>query len=176
MTGMRPGEALGLRLGDLQKDRVIIKRAVNSRNQITEGKNENARRVIPIDGLASSILRKTIERNERHNLHTDWIFCSPDGSMGNQSTMRNHWQALKEERDLPGTVYSLRHTFITMMKNVMPEQMIKDICGHSISFDSFGTYGHIYESEAREAASIISLTFGADFGADESVTGGNKVE
>lgn len=176
VTGMRPGEALGLRLGDLQKDRVIIRRAVNSRNQITEGKNENARRVIPIDGLASSILRKTIERNERHNLHTDWIFCSPDGSMGNQSTMRNHWQALKEERDLPGTVYSLRHTFITMMKNVMPEQMIKDICGHSISFDSFGTYGHIYESEAREAASIISLTFGADFGADESVTGGNKVE
>ena len=171
LTGMRPGEALGLKVSDFDKDRVTIKRAVNSRGYVTEGKNANAKRMIPIGDLASGILRQTIERNERYNLRTEWIFCSPDGSVGNQSTMRNHWLALKKERNLPGTVYSLRHTFITMMKNVMPEQMVKDICGHSISFDSFGTYGHIYESEHREAASIIDLTFGQNLGQNESVSG-----
>ena len=159
VTGMRPGEALGLRLSDLENDRVIIRRAVNSRGQITEGKNENARRIVPIDGLAKSIIRKTIRRNEDMNLRTDWIFCSPDGSVGNQSTMRNHWLQLKAERDLPGTVYSLRHTFISMMKNVMPEQMIKDIVGHSVSMDTFGTYGHILNDETHKAAEIISLVF-----------------
>ena len=159
VTGMRPGEALGLRLSDLENDRVIIRRAVNSRGQITEGKNENARRIVPIDGLAKGILLKTIRRNEDMNLATDWIFCSPDGSVGNQSTMRNHWLQLKEERGLPGTVYSLRHTFISMMKNVMPEQMIKDIVGHSVSMDTFGTYGHILNDETHKAAEIISLVF-----------------
>ena len=171
VTGMRPGEALGLRVSDLDNDRVIIRRAVNARGYITEGKNENARRIVPIDGLAKSILHKTIRRNEEMNLRTEWIFCSPDGSQGKQNRMRKHWQKLKEERDLPGTVYSLRHTFISMMKNVMPEQMIKDIVGHSVSMDTFGTYGHILSDETHKAAEIISLTFGEDFGEVESVNG-----
>ena len=171
LSGCRPSEALGLQVGDIEGDRIYIRRGVNASGKITEGKNENARRMIPLSDLAKSILHKTIKRNEDKKLHTEWIFCSPDGSQGNQSTMRNHWAALKKERNLPGTVYSLRHTFISMMKNVMPEQMIKDIVGHSVSFDSFGTYGHILDTESREAASIIDLTLGAHFGADESTTG-----
>ena len=174
LTGMRPGEALGLKTSDFNQDKIIIKRAVNSRGYITEGKNANARRVIPLGELASGILRKTMERNGRYNLRTEWIFCSPDGSVGNQSTMRNHWLILKKERDLPGTVYSLRHTFISMMKNVMPEQAIKDIVGHSVSMDTFGTYGHIVSGDERKAASIIDLTFGADLGANESATDGQN--
>lgn len=164
ITGVRPGEALGLQIGDIDfiNGTLTIRRAVNARGHITDGKNENARRMIPIGELAKEILRETIKRNEEHKLHTEWIFCSADGSQGNQTRMRKHWQKLKEERNLPGTVYSLRHTFITLMKNVMPEQMIKDIVGHSVSFDSFGTYGHIYEGESREAAQIIDLTFKND--------------
>lgn len=159
LTGLRPGEALGLQISDIEHNRVIIRRAVNARGHITDGKNKNARRMIPIGELASSILRNTIKRNEEYNLRTEWIFCSPDGSQGKQSRMRKHWEKLKEERDLPGTVYSLRHTFITIMKNVLPEQAIKDIVGHSVSMDTFGTYGHILDGEDRETAKIIDLTF-----------------
>lgn len=159
LTGMRPGEALGLKASEISQDKIIIRRAINAKGQITEGKNENAKRMVPIGTLASSILRKTIQRNEDMNLRTDWIFCSPDGSQGNQSSMRNHWLALKKERDLPGSVYSLRHTFITMMKNILPEQTIKDIVGHSVSMDTFGTYGHIIDGEQKRAADIIDLTF-----------------
>ena len=132
--------------------------------------------MIPIGELASSILRNTIKRNEDYNLRTEWIFCSPDGSQGKQTRMRKHWEKLKEERDLPGTVYSLRHTFITIMKNVLPEQAIKDIVGHSVSMDTFGTYGHILDGEDRETAQVIDLTFGATFGATSSTSGGQKVE
>lgn len=172
LTGMRPGEILGLKKSDVLGDRVIIRRSVNARKQITEGKNENARRIVPIGELASSVLRKTIQRNDDYNLRTDWIFCSPNGDKGNQSSMRNHWNQLKTERVLPGSVYSLRHTFISMMKNVMPEQMIKDIVGHSVSMDTFGTYGHIVDGSDRQAASIIDLTYGANFGATSSPDGG----
>ena len=174
LTGMRPGEALGLKVGDVLPDRVVIRRAINARGHITPGKNDNSRRVIPIGDLASSILRQTIQRNEEYNLRTEWIFCSPDGSQGKQNGMRKHWGKLKAQRDLPGTVYSLRHTFITLMKNVLPEQTIKDIVGHSVSFDSFGTYGHILDTESREAAQVIDLTFGADLGATSSTSDGQN--
>ena len=172
LTGMRPGEALGLQVDDVKQNIVNIKRSVNAAGQITEGKNENARRVVPIGNMTREILDKTIERNERYNLGTKWIFCSPDGSMGNQSTMRNHWEKLKKERDLPGTVYSLRHTFISMMKNVLPEQSIKDIVGHSVSMTTFETYGHFVDGDQKRAAEIIDLTFGQNLGQNESTTDG----
>lgn len=162
ITGMRPGEALGLQVDDVLGSSVRIRRAVNARGKITEGKNENAKRIIPIGALARSILRKTIRRNEDHKLHTEWIFCDLNGNPGNQSTMRNQWNELKKERNLPGTVYSLRHTFISLMKNVMPEQMIKDIVGHSVSMDTFGTYGHIIDGDSDKAAKIIDLKFKFD--------------
>ena len=174
LTGMRPGEALGLKKEDIKPDRVIIRRAINARGHITEGKNENAKRIIPIGDLARSLLRKTIKRNEKLNLRTEWVFCSPDGLQGKQNGMRKQWNKLKAERDLSGSVYSLRHTFITLMKNVMPEQMIKDIVGHSVSMDTFGTYGHIMESESRQTASIIDLTLGDILGATSSTSGGQK--
>ena len=174
LTGMRPGEALGLKTEDIKPDRVIIRRAINARGHITEGKNENAKRIIPIGDLARSLLHKTIKRNEELNLRTEWVFCSPDGSQGKQNGMRKQWNKLKAERDLSGSVYSLRHTFITLMKNVMPEQMIKDIVGHSVSMDTFGTYGHIMESESRQTASIIDLTLGDILGATSSTSGGQQ--
>lgn len=177
MTGMRPGEILGLRLEDLGSDCVYIRRSVNSRGYITEGKNENARRMIPIGSYTNSILLKTIKRNQDMKLRTEWIFCSKDGSKGNQSTMRNQWMKLKKERQLSGTVYSLRHTFISMMKNVMPETMIKDIVGHSVSMQTFHTYGHIMQSDKENAAKIIDLTFfgsGDIFGDTESITDEQK--
>lgn len=172
LTGMRPGEALGLQVDDVRGSIVTIKRSVNASGQITEGKNENARRVVPIGNMTRAILDKTIQRNDEYKLHTKWIFCSPDGSMGNQSTMRNHWEKLKKERNLPGTVYSLRHTFISMMKNVLPEQSIKDIVGHSVSMTTFETYGHFVDGDQKRVAEIIDLTFGQNLGQNESTTDG----
>ena len=123
-----------------------------------------------------------------------WLPLSPPGPRGvpgslvstllpqcsffscSEADVKQLWLQLKKERQLPGTVYSLRHTFISMMKNVMPEQMIKDICGHSISMDTFGTYGHIIDGESHQAASIIDLTFGQNLGQNESASGGHEVE
>lgn len=164
ITGMRPGEALGLKKDDVFEDHIVIRRAVNAKGIITEGKNENARRMIPVGSTARAIIDSTIRRNEDHKLHTEWIFCSKDGSQGSQSTMRNQWNELKRERGLSGTVYSLRHTFISLMKNVMPEQMIKDIVGHSVSMTTFETYGHIVDGDRKRAAEVIDLTFGDSLG------------
>lgn len=159
MTGLRPGECLGLQVGDLDDDCIHIRRAVNTRNFITEGKNKNARRVVPIGGTAKKIIQETIQRNEDLRLRTKWVFCSPDGSHGNQRTMKNQWNRLKAERNLPGTLYSLRHTFVSLVKNVLPEAAIKSYVGHSETMDTFGTYGHELTDDRRQAAEVIDLTF-----------------
>lgn len=159
ITGLRPSECLGIQVGDIEQDCVRIRRAVNSRNYITDGKNKNARRTVPIGATARAILNEVIERNEKLNLRTEWVFCSPDGSVGNQCTMRNQWSRLKAERNLPGTLYSFRHTFVSMMKNSLPEASIKEYIGHSVSMDTYGTYSHEVSGDAKKAAEIIDLTF-----------------
>ncbi len=160
ITGMRPSEALGLQVDDIKGDRAFINRGVNAKGKITSGKNENARRLVPLGSLALGIINETIARNERKNLHTKWIFCDIHGDKGNQSSMRNNWLTLKDERQLSGTVYSLRHTFISMTKSVLPESTIKDIVGHSVSMQTLQVYGHIVDGEDKKAAEVIDLTFG----------------
>lgn len=178
ITGMRPSEALGIQIGDIEGDCLQIRRAVNGRGIITEGKNENARRMIPLGQTAREILKQTIERNEKKNLRTEWVFCDIHGDKGNQSSMRTQWNRLKEERGLSGTIYSLRHTFISLMikNSTLPESTLKDIVGHSVSMPTIGgTYDHIVEGESRKAAEIIDLTFaslGEDLGEDSSSSDG----
>lgn len=174
LTGMRPGEALGLQVDDIKGDRAYIKRSVSASGKITSGKNENARRMVPLGSLALGLIKATIDRNDRQNLRTKWIFCDIHGDHGNQSTMRNQWNELKAERGLSGTVYSLRHTFISFTKSVLPESTIKDIVGHSVSMDTFGTYGHIVDGESTHAAQIIDLTFGQVFGQLLTADGGQS--
>lgn len=161
LCGLRPGEILGLKKDDIDGNRLVLRRAVNARGHITEGKNANAKRIIPLGSMAMQIIRDTIQRNEDYNLHTDWIFCSQDGSQGNQHTMRNQWRKLKKERGLPphSTVYCLRHTFVSLLKTELSEQNLKLVLGHSASFDSVGTYGHYVKGEEKKVADVIDLTF-----------------
>ena len=46
-----------------------------------------------------------------------------------------------------------------MVKNDLPEQMVKAIVGHSASMDTFGVYGHKVDGEAEQAAKILDLAF-----------------
>lgn len=172
LTGLRPSEGLGLRVEDIRDGEAYIRRGVNAKGKITEGKNQNARRIIPLPSLARQIITETIARNNRKNLRTSWIFCDIHGDKGNQSTMRNQWLALKKERNLKGTVYSLRHTFISLTKATLPESVLKDIVGHSASMDTLGVYGHHVDGQSKKSAQIIDLTFGEVLGEDKSISEG----
>ena len=157
VTGLRTGEVLGIQSSDIQNNVLTINRAVNCRNKITEGKNINARRQIYLNKIAQRIINENQFRNAP--LATPWIFCNKLGGPLTQSTLRNAWLKLKEERNLPGCPYSLRHTFISLLKNEMPEQMLRSIVGHGASMDTFGIYGHIVNGEMEQAARIIDINF-----------------
>lgn len=162
LCGLRPSECLGLQESDLGDGVLYIRRAITDDGDISEGKTKNARRVIPLPPLAESIIRETITRNHEANFGTEWIFCGYNGEQANQNTMRKHWNKLKAERDLPGTPYSLRHTFISIVSSQthLAEGTIRELVGHSVAgMDTFGTYKHTVKGELETAASVINLTF-----------------
>lgn len=157
VTGLRTGEVLGIQSSDIKNNVLTINRSINCRNKITEGKNKNARRQIYLNKIAQRIINENQFRNAR--LATPWIFCNKVGGPLSQSTLRNAWLEIKKARDLPGCPYSLRHTFISLLKNEMPEQMLRSIVGHGASMDTFGIYGHIVNGEMEQAARIIDINF-----------------
>ena len=157
VTGLRTGEVLGIQNSDIKDNVLTINRAINCRNVITEGKNPNARRRIYLNKIARQIINENQFRNGR--LLTPWVFCSKTGGPLSQSTLRNAWLKLAAERNLPGCPYSLRHTFISLLKNEMPEAMLKSIVGHSASMDTYGIYGHVVNGEMEQASRIIDINF-----------------
>ncbi|MGN0707334.1 MAG: hypothetical protein ACI4JC_04975 [Faecalibacterium sp.] len=58
LTGLRPGELLGLRWTDIQGDTVNVRRAVNVMGEETQGKNENAVRSFVLSGMARAVLEQ----------------------------------------------------------------------------------------------------------------------
>ena len=160
LCGLRPSECLGLQVSDIGEGVLYVRRGVNTRGEVTSGKTKNARRVVPMPKLAEVIIRETIERNDKARFNTKWIFCNGAGSMGSQSTMRKQWERLKIEKELSGSLYSLRHTFVSIVSSQthLAEGTIKDIVGHG-EFDTFGTYKHQVSGEIEQAADVINLTF-----------------
>lgn len=158
-TGCRVGEGYGLKWSDIKDDCIEINRAVNDRGQITAGKNANARRTLPMTTIIKEILEAQKEATE--SLKSEWVFCNMIGAMSTPHTAAKHWVRFREERDLNCTLYGLRHTFVSMVKNTMPEQLVKTVVGHSSSMRTFEVYGnHKVDGELKQAAEIMDLTFG----------------
>ena len=155
--GLRPSECLGLQWSDIDGENIHIMRGINSRGYITDGKNDNARRTIPLNAILRKILDD--QRESTKHLRSKWVFCDRIGSNGTQDKLRRDYDKLKKERGLVGSAYSMRHTFVSMVKNSMPEQLVKAIVGHSASMDTFGVYGHMVDGELKQAAELMDLTF-----------------
>lgn len=158
VTGLRPGEMLGLQWSDIDENFFTIRRSINNSRQITECKNKNAQRVIPLSPIIKGILEE--QKAKTKHLNSEWVFCSPIGDKGSQQTLNHHMAFLCKERDLtPVSPYELRHTFISLVKNSIPEPILKELVGHSVSMDTYGIYGHRVDSQLKQAADIIDLTF-----------------
>lgn len=159
LSGMRPGECYGLRVEDFDGVNVTIRRAVNARGKITPGKNKNAARVIPLHPYARQLINETIKRNEY--LKTPWIFPGKSGGRCYPQTAAKEWREFASSRGLPGSPYCLRHTFVSMVKNTMPEYLLKSLVGHSAQMDTLGIYGHKMPGDDIQAVEIIERAFGA---------------
>lgn len=166
MTGLRPGELLGLRVGDLDGDRVHIGRAINRQNEETSGKNENAIRTIVLHPLAAAEVRaqlrqRTLEE-ERPLTDDDPLFV-----LENQQSLYNYWKFYQRSNgiDPPVSLYELRHTFVSMVADSISPAQLRRMVGHSQSMDTFGWYAHAVTGRDDAAAQTVSTVL-AEYAAD----------
>lgn len=150
LTGLRPGELRGLRREDINGNQIYIRRSINTHNEETRGKNENAIRRITLSDLAVQILAQQLALSPR----SDFIFDIASGS-----TFRHRWKRYCAANDIRQTsLYELRHTFISIVKT-LPEGDVKSLVGHSKSMDTFGIYGHYLSGEDQRIAENVNDIF-----------------
>lgn len=154
-TGMRPGEALGLRWSDIDNGVVTIKQSINYRGRTTEGKNDNARRSFALNSILEGIL--TDQKNRTWRLNSEYIFCNHAGKSAKQTDAIHSWNRIRADLGTKASPYSLRHTFISYMAMDMPEESLKKLVGHSTSMDTYGVYGHAVNGDMERNAQTSNI-------------------
>lgn len=162
LTGLRPGELLGLRWEDVSESVLRVRRAINYDGVLTDGKNENAERAIWMSEYELSVLDAQREALKRRRVISPWIFPQPNGEHASQRAVTRGWKRFAKAASLtPGVVpYGWRHTFVSI-NNEMPEGLKQRRVGHSKNMDTEGVYGHAVSGEERQAAEYVKNRFDA---------------
>ena len=164
MTGVRRGEALGLRWTnvDLDGGRAAITQtviAVGGEVQLSQPKTRRARRVIALDDL-------TVRKLANHrNLcgHHPLVFCCDDGSPLDPGGVTKRFAALVRTAGLPLIrLHDLRHTHATMaLRAGIHPKVVSERLGHSTVAITLDLYSHASATLQMEAAAKVSeLVFG----------------
>ncbi len=152
LTGLRPGELLGLQWSDIQGDTVNIRRAINIYGETTRGKNQNAVRSFVLSSQAAAVLAAQREITGRRI--SDSVF-----DIENEKQLYRRWKMYCNANGLPAvSPYELRHTFVSIVKT-LPEGEIKGLVGHSQNMDTFGQYGHALTDDAARTAKAVEDRF-----------------
>lgn len=150
LTGLRPGELLGLRWADVHGNTVYLSRAINVLGEHTHGKNENAVRAFVLSDRARAVL----EDQRAITGGRESVF-----ELKSEGYYYKRWQVYCAANEIPPTsVYELRHTFVSVAKN-LPTGEIKDLVGHSENMDTFGIYSHLLTGDAENTAQDVNAVF-----------------
>ena len=160
LTGLRPGELLGLERRDVSDDRITIRRAVNIRGEVTQGKNNNARRTIHLSDRARAELDAQLDMLKSSCAVIPlYLFPTPHGERLPERTLYHAWQRYCITNGIPPvSLYELRHTYISVNKE-MPEGLKKMVVGHSKDMDTEGVYGHQMAGDLEKAAQYTDAAF-----------------
>ena len=152
LTGLRPGELIGLRWEDIWDDIVHIQRSVNYLGEETKGKNTNA------------IRNFVLTPSAKKELQAQWVLSSKkegtvfpiDGTYKSaQQKYYRRWDYYCQANGLPKTSpYMLRHTFVSLAKN-LPEGQLKSLVGHSKNMDTLGIYAHEMKDDLQKTADSL---------------------
>jgi integrase len=159
MTGMRPGEVIGLMDQDIKDGVCTIRRAINFHNEITEGKNRNAQRSYYIPEIGLCILEDQKKMLRAAGVISPYVFPTPEGDHAIQQTFLKHWRRYRDCNGISKhSLYELRHTWFSVNKS-LPTELVKAMGGHSKDFDTFGVYGHVLPGEAQRTADMVNDAF-----------------
>jgi integrase len=173
-TGMRRGEALGLKWADVDLDNAVlhVRRAslYTPSKGVFEGapKTQSSARSMKIPAVAVAALREyrawqLEERLLKANLweDQDWIFTTWNGGPIHPDTLSGWFYSFIRKTDLPHIhIHSLRHTNASLL--IAGGENIKTISkrlGHSQVSTTANIYSHAIESADAKAAQLLEHIF-----------------
>ena len=125
----------------------------NRFGEITTGKTKNAERDFILLPEADKIIKTQLK--QIMPLKTIYIFPNKFGELSTGAAVYSQWKRFCEKYDIPPiSLHELRHTFISMCKEV-PLELLKQVVGHSITMDTFRQYGHEIEGEKELTKQLI---------------------
>ena len=153
ITGLRPGELTGLEdKSDIKGSKVIVRRSINVRREITQGKNHNAQRTFQLPEIGMEEVKAQRAMLKEAGMISPYLFPGPDGGPLVNKNFIRAWKRYCRANGTPETtLYELRHTYVSINKE-MPEGLKKMVIGHSRDMDTEGTYGHVMAGDLQKAA------------------------
>lgn len=170
VTGMRRGEAIGLRWEDVDLDR----QALHVDQQITEvrgksvvdtPKTKRGARLVPIDPATTAILRTHRDRQlaERAAWAAGWhdsrlVFTREDGTPLRPEYATRHFQSLAARAGPPRIrLHDLRHTNASLALDAGVDlKVVSDRLGHSQIAVTADLYTHVNTGVGQAAAAQIA--------------------
>jgi integrase len=168
--GMRQGEAIGLRWGDILWDAKTLRVA----RQVTECNGKNFERIpktkrslrsVPLPTAAIQALKLRFEICEREGRAkpSDWVFATKNGNpMFRTNFYTGVWVKLLEKLKIDHRgLHHGRHTTATiLLAKGIPVEAVSSMLGHSRPSMTYDKYSHYRDGSGRDAANAMDSVIG----------------
>jgi integrase len=173
-TGVRLGEALGLKWSDIDFEvgTATIQRALQRQRGVglafVEPKSARGRRTVTLPPETLGVLathHRELAREREHagNLWQDYdlVFPSPVGRPRDMTYLSFTFHRGLKRAGLPRLrIHDLRHTAAThLMTNHVNPKVVQELLGHSTISITLDTYSHVLQPLAKEASGLMSSLF-----------------
>jgi integrase len=174
VTGVRRGEALGLRWEDVDLKKGVISirqqlQRIDGELKATDVKTEKSRRSINLSKAMVQELKahKAAQAEERLASEvwqeTGYVFTSNVGTpLDPRNVAKRFSSACTKAKIGKWHPHELRHTAASLMlANGVPLQVVSDILGHASIRITSDVYGHVLAPQRQEAAETMATFFAA---------------
>lgn len=163
-TGMRPGEACGLKYSDFSKDNMALYVRRGMQNDGTTGdtkNNQSKRKVIITNKLCSTLdkqreWQKEMSKEFKDEYIPSAFICTHElGQVIRPDVLGKAFRKLIKRYGMPVIrPYDCRHTFATLMlKNGVNPKIVSEMLGHKSIEETLNTYSHVLPDIQEEAVS-----------------------
>ena len=154
-TGLRPREAKGLKVRDLDvvRRRLTIRREVDDLGRVDETKTRQHRDV-PVYRLMLLALEEAAEGRDPDS----WLLPDEYGHVWTTARWRVVWKNLLVDASVDTTLktYELRHTAASMAIAAGADVcIVQRMCGHASNSTTLKHYGHLWDEGLDEAAEAV---------------------